>query len=313
MIRRFTIESKYDEVQLSVLEMEPEAPRCRAVVQLVHGMTEYKERYLPFMQYLAKNGYRCVMHDHRGHGESVKSADDLGYMYDGGWRALVDDVRIVNNWIRRQYPGTKIVLFGHSMGSLAVRSFVRRYDSRVDALIVCGSPSYNPAVFAGMALAKVEGWIMGSHHRSRLLTSIAFGAMNKQYADEGLKNAWLCCNRKVVEAYNADPKCNYLFTDNGYFNLFGLMRDCYNLDGWVMRNSTLPVLFISGGDDGCRVNDRAFARAVDAMRRVGYRRVSSHLFPRMRHEILNEINSAEVWKYVLDAIDKSLSWDYHGD
>ena len=39
MIRRFTIESKYDEVQLSVLEMEPEAPRCRAVVQLVHGMT----------------------------------------------------------------------------------------------------------------------------------------------------------------------------------------------------------------------------------------------------------------------------------
>ena len=73
------------------------------------------------------------------------------------------------------------------------------------------------------------------------------------------------------------------------------------------------MLFISGGDDGCRVNDRAFARAVDAMRRVGYRRVSSHLFPRMRHEILNEINSAEVWKYVLDAIDKSLSWDYHGD
>ena len=308
MIRRFTLDSNYDELKLSVLEITPEAPRCRAIVQLVHGMTEHKERYVPFMQYLAQNGFCCVMHDHRGHGESVKSDDDLGYMYEGGWRALVDDVRVVNNWIRRQYPGTKIIMLGHSMGSMAVRSFVKRYDSRIDALIVCGSPSYNPAVVAGMALAKIEGWIMGSRHRSRLLTGIAFGAINKPYADEGVRNAWICSNRRVLEEYNADPKCNYLFTDNGYFNLFGLMRDCYNSDGWAMRHSELPVHFISGGDDGCRVSDRAFAKAVDAMRSVGYSNVTSHLFPHMRHEILNETRRDEVWQHVLANIEKFLRW-----
>ena len=123
-----------------------------------------------------------------------------------------------------------------------------------------------------------------------------------------MRNAWICSNRRVLEEYNADPKCNYLFTDNGYFNLFGLMRDCYSSDGWAMRHSELPVHFISGGDDGCRVSDRAFAKAVDAMRSVGYSNVTSHLFPHMRHEILNETRRDEVWQHVLANIEKFLRW-----
>ena len=55
----------------------PDKKPYRAVVQLVHGMSEHKERYLPFMQYLAKSGYVTVIHDHRGHGKSVKYQEDL--------------------------------------------------------------------------------------------------------------------------------------------------------------------------------------------------------------------------------------------
>ena len=33
------------------------------------------------MEYMAALGYMTVIHDHRGHGQSVKSGDDLGDMY----------------------------------------------------------------------------------------------------------------------------------------------------------------------------------------------------------------------------------------
>lgn len=85
------------------------------------------------------------------------------------------------------------------------------------------------------------------------------------------------------------------FTANGYANLFGLMIDCYSPKGWRLANPDLPVMFVSGADDPCRISDLAFAKAVDCMRRVGYRRVASKLYPNMRHEILNETQKKQVW------------------
>ena len=64
------LKSKYDDLDISYLEIYPDNPK--ATLQLVHGMCEYKERYIPFMTYLAENGYACIIHDHRGHGKSVR-------------------------------------------------------------------------------------------------------------------------------------------------------------------------------------------------------------------------------------------------
>ena len=70
--------SEADGLEISVLEILPEKKPYKGIVQLVHGMSEYKERYVPFMEYLAENGFVTVIHDHRGHGKSVKSVEDLG-------------------------------------------------------------------------------------------------------------------------------------------------------------------------------------------------------------------------------------------
>ena len=72
-----TIKSRADGLELSVLEVVPEGT-LRGIVQLVHGMSENKERYQPFMEYLAAQGFLTVIHDHRGHGASVRHKRDLG-------------------------------------------------------------------------------------------------------------------------------------------------------------------------------------------------------------------------------------------
>ncbi|MBR2128157.1 MAG: alpha/beta hydrolase, partial [Bacteroidales bacterium] len=75
---RFTLSSGYDRLKISVLAVWPEG-KPEAILQVAHGMYGYKERFLPFMDYMAENGVLCVANDHRGHGASVLSDKDLGY------------------------------------------------------------------------------------------------------------------------------------------------------------------------------------------------------------------------------------------
>ena len=76
-------------------------------------------------------------------GKSVRSKEDLGYMYGGGADAMLQDIHTVNCLIKDHFPGIPLILWGHSMGSLAVRAYAAHHDSCMDMLIVCGSPSYN--------------------------------------------------------------------------------------------------------------------------------------------------------------------------
>ena len=56
-----------------------ERQKYRGVIQLVHGMEEHIGRYEDFAKLLISQGYIVVGHDHLGHGNSVKSEEDLGY------------------------------------------------------------------------------------------------------------------------------------------------------------------------------------------------------------------------------------------
>ena len=298
----FTIPGAADGVQLKTLVIAPESPK--AVVQLVHGMAEHKERYIPFMNYLSEAGYACVICDLRGHGETVEKKEDLGWLGKGGMKALVDDVNCVTVWIQEHYPGLPCFLFGHSMGSMVVRSYIKRYDRDVVGVIVCGSPSKNPAAGLGDFLAGCIGLFRGQRYRSQFLADLCTGNNDKKFASDSIKNAWLSVNRANVEAYNNDPLCGFVFTVNGYRNgLFRLMKDIYSPDGWTVTNPDLPIHFIAGAEDPCIINLKKFSQAVSFLRNRGYREVTSQVYPGMRHEILNETGREDVWRDVRTRLD----------
>ena len=288
--------SEADGLEIYGLEIIPEGD-VRGIVQLVHGMSEHKERYIPFMEYLAGKGYVSVIHDQRGHGESVKSKEDLGYMYGGRAEALLQDILTVNKRIREEYPGVPLTLFGHSMGSLAVRAFASEHDDCMDLLIVCGSPSISNARPIGELIARIEGKIRGRRHKSKLLEAMSLGGYAKKFAKEGSPLAWLSTNKENVEKYEASELCGFTFTDDAFLALFGLMKKAYDIRHWNCTRPDLPVLFISGQYDPCMVNMRKFALAVKAMRRAGYNDVRGRVYKDMRHEILNETCGISGKKY----------------
>ena len=291
-IESFTLPSARDGLPLSVCVALPEGD-IRALVQLAHGMAEHKERYLPFMEYLAENGYAAIINDHRGHGGSVKSKDDLGYFYQDGANALVDDLHQLTLYFKARYPGKKLFLFGHSMGSLAVRVYRQRFDGDIDGLVVCGSPGANPATGAGLILNRLMTLLRGERYRSPLFTAMATGGYSKAYPNEGSANAWLSVNPENVRRYDADPLCGFPFTLNGYRALLELMRDTYR--PVPAGNPELPVHFISGAGDPCAPDRKGFEQAVQRVKADGYRKVTSKLYEGMRHELLNETDRQTVY------------------
>ncbi len=296
MDNHIQILSKTDGLALSVMEVIPEGkPWC--ILQLVHGMCEYKERYLPFMKYLADRGVLCVIHDHRGHGMSVRRPADLGYTYGGGAEAVVQDIRQVTAHLRQKWGGElPLVLFGHSMGSLAVRAYLQKNDHLVDAVILCGSPSKNPFLKAGQMAAWIEGKTLGKRYRSRLLKALSFGAWAAKFPGEGSSCAWICSDPEVVREYEKSRLCGFSFTADGYQTLFELMERAYSNKGWNCKNPGLPVLFISGGDDPCMGNVRKFKKTLDHLRMQGYFNVRGRVYPGLRHELLNEYEKEKIYR-----------------
>lgn len=292
-MEQIKINSKCDNLALDVIISPCSEPK--AIVQLVHGMCEHKERYLDFINYLNQNGYIVIIHDHRGHGRSVIDKGDLGYFYDDGAKAIVEDVYMLSQYIKNKYPGLPLYLLGHSMGSLIVRNYIRKYDQEIDGLIVCGSPSYNKFSGIGKGICKLYMIVKGDKYHSRLMQKMSFGTFNKGYQKD---NEWICSDSKIVDDYNNDSLCTFTFTVNGFYNLLTLMQQAYRKNGDVV-NSDLPVLFISGRDDPCLVNERAFNQAVNLLKNNGYHHVEAILFDNMRHEILNERENQKVYDVII--------------
>lgn len=297
--------SRFDSIPLSITIAEPDnAPK--AVVQIVHGMCEHKERYIPFIQFLTDHGYAVIIHDHRGHGASVLSSEDLGYFYSGGYQAMIADARLVGAHIQQRYPDLPFFLFGHSMGSMVVRSYIKTDDSTVDALVVCGSPSYNSSTSIGKCLAKTSARNHGDRYRPKNIQRLSFNSFNRKFRHEGSPNAWICSDTTVVRLYDADPLCNFQFTANGFYNLFSLMQFTYDTKDWKLTRRDMPILFVSGEDDPCAAGKRRFAKAQQSMNKAGYTNVDGTMYPNMRHEILNEKEKETVWNDILRFFDKNM-------
>ncbi|MBQ3855159.1 MAG: alpha/beta fold hydrolase [Ruminococcus sp.] len=300
--REFEFTSDFDGLVVSAVIAAPSG-NVNGVVQIVHGMNEYKERYFPFMDYLAEEGFITVIHDNRGHGKSICSPDDLGFMYRAGGKGFVSDIAQLNGIIKKRFPELPLFLIGHSMGSLGARCFLKDHDDQIGGLVVLGCPCYSR--FSGFARS-IESALskgLGSRFRSEKIDEAAEKMLGKGF--ENVPHSWICSDPEVVEKFNADPMCNFKYTLNGYEGLLWLMKETYSKKGWQVKNPRLPIRFVSGKDDPCMLSEKKFFKAMDTLEKVGYESISHRFFDGMRHEVLNEKNSMNVYKDIAKTL---FSW-----
>ncbi len=294
------IKSGFDNLELEIAISEPKC-EPKGIIQLTHGMAEYKERYFDFMEFLSEQGYICVIHDHRGHGNSVKNSKDYGYFYTENENAIVEDLYLITKYIKNKYKGLKVYLFSHSMGTLVARNYLRRHDKEIKKVVLCGPPTYNPLTPLGIVVAKVLKVFQGEYVRSNFLNFLVFGKCKKK---DKVKNGWVCSNPETIEKYNEDEKAGFTFTINGFINLFKLMKGAYDKKNWNMQNKNLEVFVIAGEDDPIIQNRKKFNGLLEFLKSVGYTKIDSKLYENKRHELINEVGKWEIYEDILKFYNK---------
>lgn len=294
------IKSSSDNLELELAYIEPKE-EIKGVVQISHGMSEHKERYYDFMEYLKNQGYVVVINDHRGHGSSVKNKEDLGYFYTENISYIINDLYDVTKYIKNKYKDKKIYLFSHSMGTLVARGYIQKYDNEIEKLVLCGPPTKNELTKFAIKLSQVSKYINKDTKTSKLLNKLTFGSYNK---GNTINNEWLSKNIDNVNKYNDDKLCGFIFTGNGFINLYKLMDNAFCRENYKMQNKSLPIFVIAGSEDPVIQDEKKFLELVDFLKELGYKDVTSKLYKGLKHEILNEEEKNIIYKDVLDFFNK---------
>ena len=279
----------------------------KAVLQIVHGIAEYIERYDDFAGFLNGLGYVVVAEDHMGHGQTVGTEGTQGY-FEGGWFTAVSDSYALLRKTKAEYPQIPYVLFGHSMGSFMARTILEVYpDSGIAAAVICGTGWQPRAILPGaIGICQLACKKVGEKNTSATLQNMVFGGYNKRVEHPRTEFDWLTRDAKVVDAYIAHPSCGFTATTGLLRDLLTGIRFIEQKQNLAKMNKDLPVLFIAGGDDPVGNYGKGVTRAAEEFRKAGMKHVACRLFPLGRHEILNEINRREVYDFTAKWLGEQL-------
>lgn len=278
----------------------------KAVVQISHGMAEHSGRYARFARALVYEGYAVYANDHRGHGQTAGSLENVGYFADeNGYKLVVEDMRSLTRIIKKAYPDAPVFLFGHSMGSILSRSYILSHAAEIKGVILSGSGG-DPGLLGkiGMLIAKLEIRRKGKKYRSPLLTKLSFGAFNKSFKPNRTEFDWLSRDAVEVDKYVEDPYCGGMFTAGFFFDLLTGVDEVNNPNNIRKVPADLPIYILSGDKDPVGKDGKDIRRLCDAFKKAGVRDVDIRLYEGGRHEMLNETNRNEVHREVIEWLDR---------
>ncbi|WP_201557831.1 alpha/beta fold hydrolase [Psychrobacter sp. 72-O-c] len=279
----------------------------KATLLIVHGMSEHSGRYADFAQFLADNGIAVATYDQLGHGQTIKTPDELGYFgNEHPVQSLLKDVIIMADSLKTRHPDVPHFIMGHSMGSFIVRTVLKHHAQDYTGAILMGTADTNPLVkvllplnkFLAKAAPKKQNTLFASVMNKVLNSKLDNRISSSQFA-------WISENPANIEAYEADPLTGFDFTNNGFMTLFTLMQTGLN-KGWATTiNKDFPMLFVSGKNDPIGDMGKGIQNVVNRLTKQKFSKVTVQLYPNMRHEPLHEEHNSLVYQDILDWIRTS--------
>ena len=291
---------------LTLYLWQTDAP-CRGVIQLVHGMAEHIARYDRLARALCAAGYTVAGHSHLGHGEDARE-DELGFFgRKDGWDHLVEDVHTAHEMLLKRFPGQRFAILGHSMGSFVTREYLLRYGGDLTAAVICGTGWFpGPLCSMGRAAATLCGAFGGWQKPAPLVDRLMSKDNNKAFAPARTPFDWLSRDTAEVDKYIADPRCGFLFTARGYYDMFTGLKNLSRLHRLAALPGDLPVLFISGDADPIGTQGKGVNTVAQQFRDAGVRDVTVRLYPGARHELFNETNRDEITAELIDWLNRHM-------
>ena len=276
-----------------------------AMVQIAHGMAEYVDRYDDFAKFLNKNNILVFGMDHRGHG--LNHFGHLGHIADkNGGNLLVEDLKAVQEKVKKEYPDLPLFLLGHSMGSFVARAFISKYPFSVDGVILSGTGhglSSSQKIFR--TLISINSLFFGSNHISNMFNKMFNKDLISNIEHPNTDLDWLSYNEDNVEKYMEDPLCGFNVSNAFFKDIVSLVETVSDEENIRRISKHLPILNIAGNEDPVGGNGESVKELQQVLEKYN-EHAEIKLYENMRHEILNEKNNMEVYTDILNFIEKNL-------
>lgn len=267
-----------------------------AVIQIVHGMAEHAKRYDDLANYFTGLGYAVYADDHAGHGASVNGEGKKGFFAEeDGWTKVVADVMTLHETAKKEFPGKKQILYGHSMGSFLARTCASRFPEEFDAFVFSGTAGKNPVLAVAKAIANLHVKKLGPDVPDEKLNKLAFGAYAKKIKNARTPFDWLSKDEAVVDKYAADEDCGFTFTASAFGDLFDGLKE---IEGkkWAGKLRNVPICLLAGKQDPVGNYGKGVVEVLNDLIKTGHTKVVLQLYEDGRHEMHNEVNKDEVYR-----------------
>ena len=256
---------------------EPEGTP-KALVCLVHGGGEHTGRYEHVGKALNDAGYALFGFDLRGHGKTGGARGHIPSMEE----ALLDIQRFIG-FQQQNFPDIPIFLYGHSLGAMLTLAYAIQHPDGLQGVITTGaflrSPLWDQK--AKVALAKALGSILPA------LT-----------ISTGLESSTISRDPAVVERYVNDPLVHgksslglAMASLNGIDLCFARARE-FKPPLLMMHGTADKLVYASGSEE--------FAELAGETNKD----VTLKLWDGLYHEIHNEPEQADVFKFMIGWLDK---------
>ncbi|PRY49664.1 alpha-beta hydrolase superfamily lysophospholipase [Geodermatophilus tzadiensis] len=263
----------------------------RAVLQVVHGLSEHAGRYGRLAAALTARGIAVGALDQRGHGRTAESTGPGRFGDGAGSDAVLDDVRDLGERLAADHPGVPRFLLGHSLGSAVALASAARDGAGLTGLVLSGPLGTAP----GLA-ASVPGLEAAVAAGSGEEPMAVLGAFNASFEPARTPYDWLSRDPAEVDAYLADPLCgDDVPPTYGYgAGMFALVARSASPESLDRLPAGLPVLVLCGSRDPVGGDEAEHVTALADLLRDRGLMVELHVYPGARHEVFNETNRDEV-------------------
>ena len=261
------------------------------VVQLIHGMDEHVRRYDRFAKFLNRNGYIVFGDDHRAHGRTAGSIENIGKPNGDPdlFAYIVSDEIAITKYLRRKYR-LPVIIFGHSYGSFITQRVIEEPNLAAAGVCLSGSAKY-PLAFLLLAatIAFVGQKLFGPNAPARLIEFFSPIRGNTHGVSK------LTRDKKQAQLHDKDPERARYFSYGFYYSMF---KNLIKLSGYV--NPNLPILIINKSHDLVSMNTHLARKLYNMYKSENVNNLTIIIYPGAKHELLMETNYKQVQNDILN-------------
>ncbi|MHA1379645.1 MAG: lysophospholipase [Candidatus Helarchaeota archaeon] len=251
---------------------------AKAVIQIVHGLAEYSDRYINVVNALVPRGYIIYASDLQGHGKTKGTR-----AYVEKFDHYVEDQKILFDIIKEKEPNLPIFLLGHSMGSIIARIYAATYPEGLRGLILSGTGTKDGSDISGFL---------------KLMAKLVSAIKPKGTIDPQLLPEKISTDPAVVKAYAEDPMIFKKIT----YRLGAELLKGFSKANKLIKNIKIPTLIQSGGAD------QLMLEAEEVGNQLAIADKTIKIYPGLLHEVYNEVEEErnKVLKDLGDWLDNHL-------